>query len=54
MDLGGHVSANLVEIVTLSVTALAVTLAILRLFSRKVIVGDAGIDDALIALGLVS
>lgn len=51
---GGHTSGAAVAVVIITFTAIGIFLTVARLFTRKVLVRNAGIDDVFIVLGVVS
>lgn len=51
---GGHTSGAAVAAVIITFTVIGIFLTVARLFTRKVLVRNAGIDDVLIVMGVVS
>lgn len=51
---GGHTSGAAVAAVIISFTVISIFLTVARLFTRKVLVRNAGIDDVFIVMGVVN
>lgn len=51
---GGHTSGTAVAAVIITFTVIGILLTVARLFTRKVLVRNAGIDDVFIVMGVVS
>lgn len=51
---GGHTSGVAVDVVIITFTVIGAFLTVARLYTRKLLVRNAGIDDVLITIGVVS